>query len=44
MIQRVVVIKLKEAYANSDDRSAVAEHSRSVLQPIPGVLHLDVAT
>ena len=44
MIQRVVVIKLKEAYANSDDRRAVAEHSRSVLQPIPGVLHLDVAT
>ena len=44
MIQRVVVIKLKDAYANATDRTEAAEHTRAVLGQIPGVLHIDVAT
>ena len=44
MIQRVVVIKLKEAYANRSDRAEVARHTQEVLRQIPGVLQLDVAT
>ena len=43
MIQRVVVIKLKDAYANDADRATVAGHTRQVLAPIEGVRHLDVA-
>jgi len=44
MIQRVVVIKLKDAYANATDRADAAQHTRDVLGLIPGVLHIDVAT
>ena len=44
MIQRVVAIKLKDAYSNDADRQAVARHTLEVLTPIPEVLHLDVAT
>ena len=44
MIQRVVVIKLKDAYANDADRAQVAGHTREVLARIGGVRHLDVAT
>ncbi len=44
MIQRVVVIKLKDAYANATDRAEAAQHTRDVLGLIPGVLHIDVAT
>ena len=44
MIQRVVVIKLKDAYANEADRAEVARYTKDVLAPIEGVRHLDVAT
>ena len=44
MIQRVVVIKLKDAYANDVDRAQVASHTRDVLSRIEGVRHLDIAT
>lgn len=43
MIQRVVAIKLKDAYSNDEDRAAVARHSQKVLSSIPEVLQLDVA-
>ena len=44
MIQRIVVIKLKDAYANEADRAELACHTRDVLSRIEGVRHLDVAT
>ena len=44
MIQRVVVIKLKDAYANKEDRAEVVRQTKVVLTTAPGVRHLDVAT
>jgi hypothetical protein len=44
MIQRVVAIKLKEAYANDDDRVQVAATSREILGAIPEVRSIDVGT
>ena len=44
MIQRVVAIKLKDAYANDDDRMQVAAASRQVLGVIPEVRFIDVGT
>jgi hypothetical protein len=44
MIQRVVAIKLKSAYANDADREQVAAASRDVLGAVPAVRSIDVAT
>jgi hypothetical protein len=44
VIQRVVVIKLKQAYANTTDRAAAAKYTRDVLGAIPQVRHIDVGT
>ena len=44
MIQRVVAIKLKDKYANADDRAQVAATSREVLGVVPGVRSIDVGT
>jgi hypothetical protein len=44
MIQRVVVIKLKDGYANDEDRAAAAAYSREVLATVPGVLDISVGT
>jgi hypothetical protein len=44
MIQRVVAIKLKDDYANADDRAQVAATSRDVLGVVPGVRSIDVGT
>ena len=44
MIQRVVAIKLKDAYANDADRALVAATSREVLGSVPGVRAIDVGT
>ena len=42
MIQRVVAIKLKDAYANGQDRAAAAARTREVLVTVPGVRHIEV--
>jgi hypothetical protein len=44
MIQRVVAIKLKSAYANAADREQVAKTSREVLGAVPEVRSIEVAT
>lgn len=44
MIQRVVVIKLKDEYCNDEDRAAAAAYSREVLATVPGVVGLSVGT
>jgi hypothetical protein len=44
MIQRVVAIKLKDAYANAGDRAQVAAASRQILGAVPGVRSIDVGT
>lgn len=44
MIRRVVVIKLKDAYANPEDRAAAAAHTREVLATEPHVRDIEVAT
>jgi len=44
MIQRVVAIKLKDAYANDADRAQIAATAREVLGAVPQVLALEVAT
>jgi hypothetical protein len=37
MIERVVLIKLSDAYANDDERGRIARHARRVLPLVPGV-------
>ena len=44
MIQRVVAIKLKDAYAHDADRAQVAAASREVLGAVPTVRTIEVAT
>lgn len=44
MIQRVVLIKLKDAYRTDVNRRQIAEHSREVLGPLPQVRALEVVT
>ena len=44
MIQRVVAIKLKDLYANPEDRAKVAAASREVLGAVPCVRAIEVAT
>ncbi len=42
MIQRIVLIKLKDAYTGQEARGEVAEHSRRVLGGLPGVVQVQV--
>ena len=44
MIQRVVAIKLKDAYSNPEDRAQVVAVSREVLGGVPTVRSLDIGT
>ena len=43
MIRRVVVIKLKDAWSNPDDRAAAARHTHEVLEPIDEVRTIEVS-
>ncbi len=42
MIERVVLVKLSDAYANEDGRYKVVQHARRVLPLIPGVSSVSV--
>lgn len=44
MIQRVVAIKLKDAYSNPEDRAQVVATSREVLGAVPAVRAIDIGT
>jgi len=44
MIQRVVAIKLKDAYSNPEDRAQVVTASREVLGAVPAVRAIEVGT
>lgn len=44
MIQRVVAIKLKDQYANAEDRAQVAAMSLEVLGAVPVVRSIEVGT
>lgn len=43
MIQRIVLIKLTDAFATPEGRRAAAEESRRRLAEVPGPVRLDVA-
>lgn len=42
MIERIVLLKLKEDHANPNSVAEVADRSRAVLPPLPGVLDVRV--
>ena len=42
MIQRMVLLKFKDEFANSDFRGEAASRSRRVLRNLPGVLDVSV--
>lgn len=42
MIERVVLIKLSDDYANDDERGRIARHARRVLPLVPGVTGVTV--
>ncbi len=42
MIERVVLFKLKDAYATPDARAEIAAHSRQALQGLAGVVSCSV--
>lgn len=42
MIERIVLIKLKEAHANDEGRRRVVAHARRVLPLVPGVVSCTV--
>src|SRR5688500_925157 len=44
MIQRVVAIKLKDAYSNPEDRALVAATSLEVLGGVPTVRAIEIGT
>jgi hypothetical protein len=43
MIDRIVFVKLKEVFANADERSDIVSYSREALSGVPGVLGVSVA-
>jgi hypothetical protein len=43
MIERIVLVKLKEQYAGEAERHEVASHSQEVLASVPGVTSVTVA-
>ena len=43
MIERVVLVKLKDEFAVAEQRAAVASHSRGALAAVPGVRDVTVA-
>jgi len=42
MIQRLVLVKLKDGYANESDRAELAARSRDALPKVPGVCGVTV--
>lgn len=42
MIERIVLFKLKDEYANERARAEIADHSRKVLGAVPGVKAVSV--
>ena len=44
MIERIVLLKVRQEAANRQSVAEVAEHSRQVLRALPGVLDVHVGT
>ena len=44
MVERLVLVKLKDAFCGHDERDDVARHSRQALAAVPGVRAVRVAT